>query len=247
MLVTHQDNGLVFDDAGAPGLDWYRRLADRVVGDLVAAGFPESEGGHTARRLLGSRSGWVERLGACIDAPRLYDAGLYFDFRRLGGALDLAPLEHAVSRAGREPLFLRFLAREALEFQPPPALRLRLGGDGSVVDLKRHGLFPVVFLARCYGLEVDSRARATLSRLEAARAAGLLGDQAHARVPGAFRFLLGLRLRLQLRDLLAGRPGTSEARMRELAPLERTRLKEAFRVIRTWQEGAAYHFQTRFL
>ena len=32
-----------------------------------------------------------------------------------------------------------------------------------------------------------------------------------------------------------------------LNAMERTRLKDAFRAIRNWQETAAYHFQTRFL
>ena len=246
-LVAHQDNGLVFGDEGAGRRDWFQAFAERVNADLVTAGFPESRGGHMARRLLGTRREWTHFFGASIDVPRVYDAGLYADFRRLGGTLDLSPLEEAMGRAASEPLFLRCLAREALQFEPPPTLLLRLTGAFSTVDLRMQGLFPVVFLARCYALEVGSRARSTLERLVAAREAGLLGDEAHATIPGAFQFLHGLRLRLQLRMAQRGEAPRSDVALSSLTAMERTRLKDAFRAIRSWQETAAFHFQTRFL
>jgi len=246
-LVTHQDNGLVFADGGASRREWFQAFAERVNADLVAAGFPESEGGHVARRLLGTRSEWERFFAASIDVPRPYDAALYFDFRRLGGTLGLDPLEQVMARAGRESLFLRLLARDALQLQPPAMLLLRLRGASSSVDLRRHGLLPIVFLARCYGLEVGSRARSTLERLSAAHGAGLLGDEAHAAVPGAFQFLLELRLRVQLRTAGHGAGAPVETPLASLTAMERTRLKDAFRVIRTWQEKATYHFQTNFL
>ena len=246
-LVTHQENALVLADEGADRRDWFQAFAGRVNADLVAAGFPESRGGQVARQLLGTRSEWARRLADCIEEPRLHDAALYFDFRRLGGTLDLEPLEEVLTRAGREPLFLRFLARQAMELRPPQLLLLRLQGESSTVDLRRHGLLPLAFLARCYGLEVGSRARGTLERIEAARKAGLIGEEAHAAVSQAFQFLLGLRLRVQLRRMQRGEEPRDEVPLSELTAIERTRLKDAFRAIGSWQEKAAFHFQTNFL
>ena len=246
-LVTAQDNGLVFGDEGADRRAWFQTFAERVNADLEAAGFPESKAGQVARRLLGTRSEWAHHFAAAISVPRLYDAGLYFDHRRLGGTLDLSPLEDELSRAAAHPHFLRFLARDALQFEPPSALLLRLTGASSRVDLRLQGLFPIVFLARCYGIEVGSRARSTLGRLGAAREAGLLGDEANATIPGAFQFLHGLQLRLQLRMAQAGETPRSDVPFSALSAIERTRLKDAFRAIHGWQETAAYHFQSRFL
>jgi CBS domain-containing protein len=243
-LLTDQDNALVWADQGEGARAWYLALAERVNADLEAAGFPPCSAGHMARRQAASLSEWTRRFNACIDEPRPHMAALLFDFRRIGGALDVAPLEAAMDRAQRNPLFLRFLARTAVEHQPPGAgLRLR---GGATVDLKAQGITPVVFLARCYGLEVGARARGTLDRLDAAATAGLLSQEAHEGVGHAYRFLLGLRLRHQLRRLSEGHAPTSVVRLGDLSAIERSRLKESFRAIKRWQERAAYHYRTDF-
>ncbi len=137
--------------------------------------------------------------------------------------------------------FLRFLARAAVERQPPSRVTA-----AARVDLEAGGLVPVVHLARCYALEVGSTAGATLERLAAARDAGLVSATAHDAVAQAYRFLLGLALRHRLRLLAEGRPPAAELAVADLSAIERTRLNESFRAIRRWQEKAAYHYRTDF-
>jgi len=160
------------------------------------------------------------------------------------GDLDLAPLEQVLQRAGKTRVFLACLAKSALGFSPPASLMLRLKGGSSEVDLKRNGITPIVYLARCYGLEVGSGARNTLERLDATVRAGLLDDGVRTLVAGAYRFLLGLRLRLQLTLAAAGQPSRNTVALSELSAIERSRLKDSFRAISNWQEGAAYHYRT---
>jgi CBS domain-containing protein len=245
-LLTDQDNALVYADEGADRRAWFQAFAERVNADLEAAGFPPCPMGHMARASHDTLSEWTRRFNACIDERRPHAAALLFDFRKVGGPLDLAPLEAARARAARNPLFLRFLARTAVEHQPPASLGLRLRGQSTTADLKAHGIVPIVFLARCYGLEVASPARATLDRLEAAAEAGRISADARESVAQAYRFLLGLRLRHQLRMLSEGRAPTSVVRISDLSAIERSRLKESFRAIRRWQERAAYHYRTDF-
>jgi CBS domain-containing protein len=242
-LLTDQDHGLVHADGPASDEGYWRALAERVTADLEAAGYPPCPHGHTAREERGSLTEWRRRFDGCIDERRPLAATLLFDFRKVAGALALDPLEAAMARAARNPAFLRFLARAAIERRPPSSLRR--DGDARV-DLKSHGILPVVHLARCYALEVGTPARATLERLLAARGAGLLSPETHEGVAQAYRFLLGLRLRHQLRLLSEGKPPASDVAVAELGPLERTRLKEALRAIRRWQEKAAYHYRTDF-
>jgi CBS domain-containing protein len=104
-----------------------------------------------------------------------------------------------------------------------------------------------VYLARCYAIEVGAAARNTLERLDAARAGGLMGENVHAEVTEAYRFLRGLLLRGQLRAISEHRPVGSELAFADLSPLERSRLKGSFRAIKAWQEKAAYHYQTALL
>jgi CBS domain-containing protein len=243
-LLTDQDNGLAFAEEGRERPAWYAALAERVNADLEAAGFPPCPAGHMARRSLAPLSEWTRRYNDCIDERRPHAAALLFDFRKVGGALDVAPLELAVDRAQRNPAFLRHLARTAVERAPPRSLGLRV--HGGAADLKSQGIAPIVYLARCYGLEVGARARGTLERLDAAAEAGLLSPDAHESVAHAYRFLLGLRLRHQLQRLSEGGAPTSEVRLAELSAIERSRLKESFRAIARWQERAAYHYRTDF-
>jgi len=244
-LLTERDNALVCGDGGAERRGWFQAFAERVHADLEAAGLPPRAGGNEARAAHGTLSEWTRRFNGCIDERRPHAAALLFDFRKVGGALDLAPLEAALARAQRNPVFLRFLARAAVEHQPPPSLGLRLRGR-SDADVESQGILPVVSLARCYGLEVGTRARATLDRLDAAAEAGLLSESTHESVSQAYRFLLALRLRQQLRMISDGLAPGSVVQLGDLSAIERSRLKESFRAIKRWQDRAAFHYRVDF-
>jgi glucosamine 6-phosphate synthetase-like amidotransferase/phosphosugar isomerase protein len=65
-------------------------------------------------------------------------------------------------------------------------------------------------------------------------------------VYGVTSYLVGLRLRVQLRSVAAGEPARSAVAPGELGALERTRLKDALRAVRGLQEAGALHFKTQF-
>ncbi|HSD21208.1 MAG TPA: DUF294 nucleotidyltransferase-like domain-containing protein [Anaeromyxobacter sp.] len=248
-LLTDQDNAVVYADAGAGHREWFHALSERANADLVAAGFPECRGGYMARSWHGPLTEWAERFRGWIDVPdpkALLVASIFFDYRRAGGALDLAPLDEILAEARRKTAFLRLLARASMEFHPPQRILLRVRGDSSTVDLKAQGLSPVVFLARCFGLEAGTRARSTLERLAAATRAGLVAEEERAAVSEAFRFVLGLRLRRELEAWSRGAPATSTLSVGELTAIERTRLKEAFRDIARWHGAASHHYHVEF-
>jgi CBS domain-containing protein len=247
-LLTDQDNALVFDDEGEPQRAWYQALAERVNADLVSAGFPLCHGGYMARNWLGTVSEWVQRFAGWFEVRKpqeLLEASTFFDFRRVGGSLDLEPLEAALSSTAQHPIFLRYLARAALDLRPPSSLVLRLR-ESTELDLKMQGLAPIVLLARCYGLEIGSRERNTHARLEAAVKAGLMSQEVFNVVGEAYKFLLGLRLRLQLKQASEGKPVGNKLAFSSLSAIERSRLKDAFRAIKSWQDMAAYHYQASF-
>ncbi len=245
-LLTDQDNALVYADGGQALPGWFERLAERAGQDLVAAGFPECPGGYMARRWLGPLAEWVQRFRGWIEVPNpqaLLASSIFFDFRRVGGALEVGALDALLLAARHRPAFLRLFAGAAMATHPPPRLLLRLRGEASRVDLKAHGLSPVVYLARCYGLEAGSLARTTLERLDAAARAGLVAEEEHATVAEAFRFFLGLRLRLQLEARARRAPMPTDVALADLTALERTRLKEALRAIATWHDHARHRYQ----
>ena len=192
---------------------------------------------------------WVARFEEWVDAPSpeaLLHGAIFFDFRRVAGTLDLAPLEGVLGTAREKPAFVRFLARAALDFKPPPSLLLRLRGDAPAIDLKLHALAPIVHLARCYGIEARATGRGTLERLEAAARAGIADPAVVEAAADAFRFVLGLRLRLQLRRIAEGRHPNEGGATSPFNAAERGHLKDALRAIRHFQERAAFHYRTDF-
>jgi CBS domain-containing protein len=199
-----------------------------------------------ARKWRASLAEWVERFRTWVDDPKpqaLLEAAIFFDFRRAHGDLDLAPLEAAIRRARSARTFVSAMAKAALEFRPPAGLMLRLKVDAEI-DLKFEGISPIVFLARCYAIEAGVAERNTLDRLDAAARVGLLGREAHSTIREAYRFMLALRLREQVRMISEGKPPTNRVRFSALSSIERSRLKESFRAIRSWQEKASFHYRT---
>jgi CBS domain-containing protein len=244
-LLTDQDNALVFADEGATSREYFTALADRANTDLAAAGFPRCPGGYMARNHCGTLTEWRDRFAAWVGDPTaqsVLEAAIFFDFRRVAGSLDLTPMQDVLDTIPRREAFLRSLVRQALDFRPPPLLLLRLRG-GNDLDLKRQGIAPVVFLARCYGLAVGSQARNTLERLRAATRAGLMGPDASAAVIDSYRYLLGLRLRMQLKMISEGKVPTNVVSLSQVSGIERSRLKDSLRAIASWQDKAAYRYQ----
>ena len=209
MLITDQDNALVWSEDSPAARAYFPRLAERGVAGLLAASFPPCAGGFMATRWQGPLAEWERRFARWIVAPEpqaLLEASNFFDFRPVHGALALGALDEALLRAGREGIFLAQLAKTALAFRPPLGAFRQLRAEHGGINLKAGGILPIVGLARLHALAAGSRARPTLERLEAAAEAGTLSRQGSATLAEAFRFLLRLRLRAQLAAVRAPRP-----------------------------------------
>jgi len=241
-LLTDQDNALVYADEGEAHEAYFAELAARVVRGLIAASFPMCAGGFMATNWRRTLSSWTQLFRSWLDAPEpraLIEALNFFDFRAVHGTLALDALEQQLLRAGREPLFMAQLARASLGLTPPLGAFRHIKAEEEGVDLKKGGLAPIVSLARLYALEAGSSARGTLARLEAAMSAETLSREGKETLSEGFRFLLGLRLREQLRARRAGEPVTNSVRMEHLSPVERHHLKDVFVAIRELQNATA--------
>jgi CBS domain-containing protein len=200
-----------------------------------------------ATRWQGPLEAWKDRFRGWLDTPTpqaLLEASIFFDFRAVHGHLDVSPLRAASGRASGARTFLSAMAKSAVTFRPPSGLGLRLRSDSSQFDMKLKGISPIVFLARVYGLEAASRTSNTLDRLRAAVDAGLIARDTCETLSEAYRFLLRVRLRTQIRAISEGRAPSNLVSLSDLSSMERSRLRDAFRAIEVWQERAAYHYRT---
>jgi CBS domain-containing protein len=246
LLLTDQDNALVYGEETAEARGYFTRLAGRVVEDLAAAGFPLCPGGYMATRWNASLEAWVARFSGWIHEPTgqaLLEAATFFDGRPAHGTLDLSAINRAIEGARDHDTFLALMANDAMRFRPPIGAFGHLR-DADRIDLKRDGLAPIVGIARVLAIAAGVRVQATPARLSAAADHGLISEEGALTLREAHRFLLGLRLRFQLNAIRQGNAPVSTLRDSELHATERRHLKEAFRAIRDAQEALALRYRT---
>ena len=246
LLITDQDNAIVYGDDTPEAGEYFGRLAERGVGDLETAGFPRCPGGFMATTWRAPIETWIGRFGNWIREPSgqaVLDAATFFDGRPVHGALDVHDVGRAIQGARDQDVFLALMANEALRFRPPIGAFGHLRGADRI-DLKRDGLAPIVGLARVLAMAGGIRVHSTHARLAAAAEHGLISEEGAATLQEAHRFLLGLRLRFQLEAVRRGREPVATLSDTDLRAGETRHLKEAFRAIRDAQEALALKYRT---
>lgn len=255
-LRTDQDNALVYADDAPPDADsYFAQLATRVVEQLVACGFPRCPGEIMAsnplwRQPLATWQSYFRDWIAMPDPEALLRVTIFFDYRRVHGALDAeAGLRPTIAEAADNRIFLGRLARTALHQGAPIGWFRRLitereGDQGDVIDLKERGTALIVDLARLHALEANVAVTNTLARLRAAAQHGSLSTTGASELAAAFELISMLRLRHQYRQLQHGAPPTNTVPLDELNALERRELKEALRIVARMQESIEVDYQT---
>jgi CBS domain-containing protein len=255
-LATDQDNGLVFsasDDGEARQLrEHFLPFAQAANQALAECGFPLCDGEVMAGnpRWCLSQSEWLESFTGWVRTPEpeaLLNAAIFFDFRPLAGAAELAAeLRRALSELTRgNEIFLRMMSVNALA-APPPLGRLRdfvtAADAGGTVDLKKFGSRIFVDAARILALGAGLAATATAPRLRQVAAAGAMTAADAEAAVHAFHALQGIRLAAQAEAANAGQPPGNLLDPDRLNEFDRRLLLDALRQARTLQQG----LKTRF-
>jgi len=251
-FATDQDNGIIF--AGPVDSDPQRirarllPVAQRINEGLAACGFPLCKGGIMASnpRYCLSLPEWKHTFGDWMsnaDPQALLNAAIFFDFRALFGAAELAQelRRWVASAASGQPLFLRLMAENALRNAPPLGLIRDFAvaeheGRPDTLDLKLNGAVPFADGARILSLAAGDSHTNTAERLRTAGPArGVPSAEVEAWVE-AFHFIQLLRLRNQQQRAAAGMCPDNLLVPSRLNDLDRRILKEAFRQARRLQE-----------
>lgn len=259
-LRTDQDTGLVYGDPPAdlaePARAYFTRLGGAIGEGLRRLGVPACTGGYMAEnpRWCQPLSAWRQQVLQWLDnpsPPRLVEASVYLDMRPVTGearlGLDLQAFAYA--EAKDRPLFLRFLARSAVDRRPALGLFggirvTRRGPHRGTVDLKSGGIFPMTQAMRVYALALGVIETNTLARLAGATAHGAFTPAEASDFRAAYLVILRLRLAHQLEAVAAGRLPDNRIEPRRLNRVERVALVEAFRTLRWLQRHLADRFQT---
>ncbi len=250
MLITDQDNALVYEEDSPEAQQYFKDLSEQVVNDLIQAGFPPCPGGYMATNWRKPLNEWIKIFERWIRTPKpqaLLETAIFFDFRSVYGDLSVEPLEKMVLESGGNGIFLAQMVRAAMEFRPPLGFFRRIRSEGGWVDLKSGGIAPIASLARIYALEAKTHVRTTVDRLETASETGTLSREGADTLIETYRFLLQLRLQEQLAAIRAGETPLNKIQLESISSLENRHLKDAFIAIREMQEAASVRFRTDLL
>jgi CBS domain-containing protein len=248
-LASDQDNALAYADEGPPDTDgFFARLAADVNAGLARCGLGEDAAEVLARdpRWRMSASRWRATFEECLEHPdrsHLVRAAVSFDFRHVGGGLDIVPPLAAVVRdAQRHPGFIARLARTATDWKVPLGRRGRvvLDRDGRI-DLKVGGALPIANLARLHAFAAGITISGTVDRLVAAQETGRLDAETATALREAFEAVSRIRLEHHAECLAEGRPADNRVDPRTLPPLRRAGLVEALRAVAAAQRRLAVY------
>lgn len=258
-LRTDQDHALAYDpqDRSPEDIDrYFAELTAFVVDGLDQAGIPRCAGDVMASNpdLRRPIEKWVETLRGWILAPGRsgsVQSSILYDFRQVAGPLDAEPeLERVIGEARDDEVFVRHLARRALDERPPTGFLRdlvvqRKGEHVGRFDVKRGGIVIVGNLARVHAVRAGVSAKGTLDRLKGAAAAGVIESDVARGLAETFRFLWDVRLRHQAAQVRAGQPPDDFVDPSTLGSVTRRGLKEAFSVIARAQRGVALELGVR--
>ncbi len=255
-----QDNAIIYEDPTSPAQQgradaWFKAIAQRVNMGLGECGFALCKGW-----VMASNDKWRQPLSSWKrifrnwildpEPKALMHASIFFDLRGVYGDDGLVEELKAdlCDALDRERAFLTFLTHNALSNKPPLSFFRRFVVDHSgeyqnTLDLKLHGLMPVVDMARILALE--SRFVGSVNTLNRLQAAGeRLPDAASltANAADAYRYLLDLRLEHHLAMLEAGQRPNDHIAPGALSKTQQQILRAVFSTVQDMQERLAFRY-----
>ncbi len=256
---TDQDNGIVFQPPEGASIDALKQrflaYALDVNKDLDRCGFPLCKGNIMASnpQWCLTLDDWKEQFGSWIRQPHpdaLLNATIFFDFRPLFGKAELAEAmrRHLLALTASNPMFLRAMAKNALDVEPPLGkirdflTDLEPDHPGKI-DLKKYGSRIFVDVARIYAMASGVHNTNSIQRLRlAAQRLNIRADEINAVLEG-LNFIQLLRLQHQYLEGEPGKQGDNLIDPETLNELDRRILKESFRQARKIQTRLKLDYQ----
>lgn len=258
-LLPDQDNGFViadYPDAEHARIDaFFLELAERLCRELDAVGIRYCNGYCMAINPLWRKTlrQWKEQVALWVKKSNFVSirlSDIFFDFQPVWGQSQLAEeLRHTVTRLVRgNPVFLRQMFQETTEQSAA------LGFFGGFIterddrahrgemNLKFRGTLPLVSAVRLLALREGCEETATLARIAALAAAGVLEKREAENLTAAFALITDVLLRRQIADFKAGRTVSYFIDPQQLTKSGRGDLHDALRAVDALRKRVDYEF-----
>jgi CBS domain-containing protein len=252
-INTDIDNGIIFTEEA--DREKAVKIGKLIIDKLLKIGFPECVG-----RVMASNPEWlkpvkewektVENWIIRPDPVNIMYTSIFFDYRPVYGNLKITAelRERIFNLIEKNRNFLVVMTMKTLEFEPPIGffrdfIVEKSGEHKNELDLKKGGIFPIVQGVRILALENKVSETNTIDRIRKLK--GKIGEDLSDELIESFKFLQTLRLRTQLEKIKAGKKPDNYINPEKLTKFERDLLKDAFKVVKKFQEMLGIHFRLR--
>jgi CBS domain-containing protein len=248
---TDQDNGIILADYDELNFKdeietYFERLTEKINAKLDACGFPLCTGGIMAkekkwRHSLSQWSDTIDQWLRNLDAQEVRDFTIFIDFRPVYGDFDLAhklreKLTHAMKHA---PKLQPMLIRDTLQIRVPLQAfgRISTSSKEKRLNLKQSAMMQIVNAVRIYAVGYGIENVHTVRRLRSLLDNNHMSKSDSEMAIQALHELLLFRLKLNLQQLDAGEPLTTQISVKELDKVEKQTLKNALAAAKGMQQG----------
>jgi CBS domain-containing protein len=222
--------------------EYMRGIAASVADCVRVIGWRLDPHGVTASGAFSASSieewqGAIQRwLAHPTDERVLIATSILLDGRIVYGPKSGLDVKELLFEAGDRSTLERWMLRLALAAKPPTGFMHDIVVEGSgelkgTFDIKHGGQLPIVDLARYAALKAEVRVTPTLERLRAAAGEGVLGETETRVLEEAYELFSALRLEHQVGQLDQGREPDDHLDPKQLDPLTRRYLRDAFREV----------------
>jgi CBS domain-containing protein len=233
--------------ASARTAAYMQEIASNVADTIRVLGWRLDPHGVNASSVFSASSieDWRRCIASWLERPTdnrvLIAVSILLDGRVVYGPnrLDVKPL---LFETGDRATLERWMLKLALAAKPPTGFMRNITVEGSgkhagTFDIKKGGLLPIVDMARYFALVGEIPANHTLDRLRAATDLGIMERTEAQVLEEAFELFTAMRLEHQVAQLEQGREPDNRINPRDLDPLTRRYLRDAFREVAVVQRS----------
>ena len=248
---TDQDNGIILADYDELKHkdeieSYFERLTAKINHMLDACGFPLCSAGIMAKekKWRHSLSQWSDMIDVWLrnlDAQEVRDFTIFIDFRPVYGDFDLAfklrrKLTHSMQHAARlQPM----LIHDTLQIRVPLQAfgRVSTSSKEKYLNLKQSAMMQIVNAVRVYAVGYGIEDVHTIRRLHNLTSNHHMSKNDTDLAAQALHELLIFRLKLNLQQLEAGQPLSTQISFKKLDKSEKQTLKNALAAAKGMQQG----------
>lgn len=257
-LNTDQDNAILYADPEPEQAEevneYFMNLARKICTwlDLVGYDFCDGEIMAMNPRWCMPLSKWKEQYHTWIYSATpqdLLEIHIFFDFRSVYGSTQLTGelRKEVFNYIEGNPLFMIFLARDALLYKPPLSLFGNIVTESSGEHPKtfniKAAMRTIINFARIYALKHNVFECNTFERLRILNDSGHLGDSMYNEIFLAYSFLMQMRLKHQAISAKNNYQIDNYINPKKITQIERLMLKNIFSQMNTFQTKLGMDFR----